>query len=204
MVIGDDSGSRLYWALVDPGLADSADMSFHDYEGTGSLLHLVQLRAGAAREENLAIDPARSCTRCRRRASPRRSCRRPRARSCRAWCAAANGRWAACRRSAWAGPICTAYRSVDDELANFEAVTLQGHPRRARPLPVRPADDAGAGAAGEAGVERLTNRLRTVLASRERQRPEEKRLKRTIAARSENALPTSEASVATASEPAMK
>src|SRR5204863_7442901 len=36
MIIGDDSGSRLYWALVDPGLADSADMSFHDYEGTGS------------------------------------------------------------------------------------------------------------------------------------------------------------------------
>jgi predicted Zn-dependent peptidase len=36
MIIGDDAGSRLYWALVDPGLAESADMSFHDYEGTGS------------------------------------------------------------------------------------------------------------------------------------------------------------------------
>jgi predicted Zn-dependent peptidase len=36
LVIGDDSGSRLYWALVDPGNADSADTSFHDYEGTGS------------------------------------------------------------------------------------------------------------------------------------------------------------------------
>jgi predicted Zn-dependent peptidase len=36
MVVGDDAGSRLYWALVDPGLAESADMSFHDYEGTGS------------------------------------------------------------------------------------------------------------------------------------------------------------------------
>jgi predicted Zn-dependent peptidase len=36
LVIGDDSGSRLYWALVDPGRADSADTSFHDYEGTGS------------------------------------------------------------------------------------------------------------------------------------------------------------------------
>jgi predicted Zn-dependent peptidase len=35
MVIGDDSGSRLYWALIDPGLADSADMSFHEYEGAG-------------------------------------------------------------------------------------------------------------------------------------------------------------------------
>jgi predicted Zn-dependent peptidase len=36
MIVGDDTGSRLYWALVDPGLAESADMSFHDYEGTGS------------------------------------------------------------------------------------------------------------------------------------------------------------------------
>jgi predicted Zn-dependent peptidase len=36
MAIGDDSGSRLYWALVDPGLAESADCSFHEYEGTGA------------------------------------------------------------------------------------------------------------------------------------------------------------------------
>jgi predicted Zn-dependent peptidase len=36
MAVGDDSGSRLYWELVDPGLADSADCGFHEYEGTGS------------------------------------------------------------------------------------------------------------------------------------------------------------------------
>ena len=36
MAVGDDSGSRLYWALVDPGLAESADCSFHEYDGTGS------------------------------------------------------------------------------------------------------------------------------------------------------------------------
>lgn len=36
LAVGDDSGSRLYWALVDPGLVDSADTSFQDYEGTGS------------------------------------------------------------------------------------------------------------------------------------------------------------------------
>ena len=36
MAVGDDSGSRLYWALVDPGLAESADCSFHEYEGTGA------------------------------------------------------------------------------------------------------------------------------------------------------------------------
>jgi predicted Zn-dependent peptidase len=36
MVLGDDTGSRLYWALVDPGLAESADVGYHDYEGAGS------------------------------------------------------------------------------------------------------------------------------------------------------------------------
>jgi predicted Zn-dependent peptidase len=36
MAVGDDSGSRLYWELVDPGLADSADTGFHEYEGTGA------------------------------------------------------------------------------------------------------------------------------------------------------------------------
>jgi predicted Zn-dependent peptidase len=36
MVLGDDTGSRLYWSLVDPGLADSAGASFHEYEGTGA------------------------------------------------------------------------------------------------------------------------------------------------------------------------
>jgi predicted Zn-dependent peptidase len=54
MAIGDDSGSRLYWALVDPGLADSADTSFHDYEGTGSFYTSFSCEPGQV-EENLAI-----------------------------------------------------------------------------------------------------------------------------------------------------
>jgi predicted Zn-dependent peptidase len=35
MILGDSTGSRLYWDLVDPGHAESADISFHDYEGAG-------------------------------------------------------------------------------------------------------------------------------------------------------------------------
>lgn len=34
-VIGDDSGSRLYWELVDPGLAEHASLGHHDHLGTG-------------------------------------------------------------------------------------------------------------------------------------------------------------------------
>jgi len=35
-VLGDDEGSRIYWALVDPGLADEADISYLPYDRTGS------------------------------------------------------------------------------------------------------------------------------------------------------------------------
>jgi predicted Zn-dependent peptidase len=37
-IIGDSTGSRFFWALVDPGLADSADISFMDYEAAGAYL----------------------------------------------------------------------------------------------------------------------------------------------------------------------
>jgi len=54
MVVGDDAGSRLYWALVDPGLAESADMSFHDYEGTGAYYASFSCEPGNTRKD-LAI-----------------------------------------------------------------------------------------------------------------------------------------------------
>jgi predicted Zn-dependent peptidase len=34
-ILGDDSGSRLYWALVDTGFAEQASFGHHDYQGTG-------------------------------------------------------------------------------------------------------------------------------------------------------------------------
>jgi predicted Zn-dependent peptidase len=52
--VGDDSGSRLYWALVDPGLADSADTSFHDYQGAGSFFTSFSCDPGKV-EKNLEI-----------------------------------------------------------------------------------------------------------------------------------------------------
>ncbi len=38
VIIGDQSGSRLYWELVDPGHAESADLAYNDYDGTGTWL----------------------------------------------------------------------------------------------------------------------------------------------------------------------
>jgi predicted Zn-dependent peptidase len=37
-VLGDNEGSRLFWALVEPGLADEADFSFYPHDQTGSFL----------------------------------------------------------------------------------------------------------------------------------------------------------------------
>src|SRR5439155_23464118 len=54
LVMGDDSGSRLYWALVDPGLAESADTSFHEYEGTGSFYTMFSCDPEQS-AENLAV-----------------------------------------------------------------------------------------------------------------------------------------------------
>lgn len=36
VVVGDDSGSRLFWELVDPGHADSADLGYSEYDGAGA------------------------------------------------------------------------------------------------------------------------------------------------------------------------
>ncbi len=54
MAVGDDSGSRLYWALVDPGLAESADASFHEYDATGSFFVSFSCEPEQT-EENLAV-----------------------------------------------------------------------------------------------------------------------------------------------------
>jgi predicted Zn-dependent peptidase len=40
-IIGDDSGSRLYWELIDPGLAEHASMHHGDYHGAGMFMTYV-------------------------------------------------------------------------------------------------------------------------------------------------------------------
>lgn len=36
VIVGDDSGSRMYWEIVDPGHAESADLGYNEYEGSGA------------------------------------------------------------------------------------------------------------------------------------------------------------------------
>lgn len=47
-VLGDSDGSRLYWALVDPGLADEADFSFWPHDQTGAFMAYASCDPGRA------------------------------------------------------------------------------------------------------------------------------------------------------------
>ena len=40
-IMGDDSGSRLFWELVDPGLLEYAGMATYEYEGIGLMLTVL-------------------------------------------------------------------------------------------------------------------------------------------------------------------
>jgi predicted Zn-dependent peptidase len=40
-MLGDDSGSRLYWELVDPGLAEQAGVSHFEYQGAGGFMSFM-------------------------------------------------------------------------------------------------------------------------------------------------------------------
>jgi predicted Zn-dependent peptidase len=37
-VLGDETGSRLYWELIDPGLAEQATLGHYEYEGAGQFM----------------------------------------------------------------------------------------------------------------------------------------------------------------------
>ncbi len=47
-VLGDSDGSRLYWALVDPGLADEADFSFWPHDRAGAFMAYASCDPGRA------------------------------------------------------------------------------------------------------------------------------------------------------------
>ena len=38
VIVGDDTNSRLYWELVDPGLVESAEVGYNEYEGAGTYM----------------------------------------------------------------------------------------------------------------------------------------------------------------------
>ena len=123
LAVGDDSGSRLYWALVDPGRAESADCSYYESDGTGCAYAsyscepdqtgenldivravLADVQRDAITEEELQQAKSKIASRVVRGSE------RP------------MGRMQAIA-SSWS--YTGEYRDVDTELANFDAVTLK-------------------------------------------------------------------------------
>ncbi len=102
-VLGDDSGSRLYWELVDPGLAELCELNHHEYEGAGIFITYMSC-ARRRRPKTSPPSPASIAA-----PPPRASCppnwSKPRARSARGWCFPASGRAAGCFRWAATGFI---------------------------------------------------------------------------------------------------
>lgn len=122
VAVGDDSGSRLYWELVDPGLAESASYAFHEYEDTGAFYTslvcdrdeaspdveivrrvLADVQAGGITAEELEQARNKVLSRVVRMAE------RPKGRMFNLG-------------SSWI--YYGKYRSVDDELRDYEGVTL--------------------------------------------------------------------------------
>jgi predicted Zn-dependent peptidase len=123
LAVGDDSGSRLYWGLVDPGLAESADCSYYENDGSGCTyasyscepeqtegnLEIVrkilsEVQRGGISDEELRLAKSKIASRVVRGSE------RP------------MGRMQAIA-SAWT--YTSEYRDVDTELANFDAVTVK-------------------------------------------------------------------------------
>jgi predicted Zn-dependent peptidase len=54
-VLGDHTGSRLYWELIDPGHADGAEVSYQDYNGAGVFFTFVSCDPAAAQENLVRV-----------------------------------------------------------------------------------------------------------------------------------------------------
>jgi predicted Zn-dependent peptidase len=49
-ILGDHTGSRLYWTLIDPGYADGVEVSYQDYNQAGALFTFLSCEPDATQE----------------------------------------------------------------------------------------------------------------------------------------------------------
>jgi predicted Zn-dependent peptidase len=123
LAIGDDSGSRLYWGLVDPGLAESADCSFHEYEGTGSYYTSFSCEPEQA-QSNLAL--VRSIlSEVQRESITEAELQQAKSKILSRVVRGSERPMGRMQAIGMAWTYLNQYRSVDDELQAFDAVTLK-------------------------------------------------------------------------------
>jgi predicted Zn-dependent peptidase len=121
-IIGDDSGSRLYWELVDPGLVETASLGHYEYQGLGMMFTWLSCAPEDAEanfqrlNEVYLLAEAKGCTeeelrqaRSKVKARVVLGSERPRNRLFNV-----GGNWMQRRE----------YRSVANDLATIDAVTL--------------------------------------------------------------------------------
>ncbi|MGC8638869.1 MAG: M16 family metallopeptidase [Isosphaeraceae bacterium] len=54
-ILGDHTGSRLYWTLIDPGLADGAELSYQDYNQAGTFFTFLSCEPEETQENLVRI-----------------------------------------------------------------------------------------------------------------------------------------------------
>eukprot|EP00913_Durusdinium_trenchii_P010902 g10231.t1 len=50
VIVGDDSGSRMFWDIVDPGYAEAAEVGYNEYDGSGTYLTYLSCDPDSAAE----------------------------------------------------------------------------------------------------------------------------------------------------------
>jgi predicted Zn-dependent peptidase len=123
LAVGDDSGSRLYWALVDPGLADSADCSFHDYEGAGSFYTSFSCEPGRAQEDLALVREVLHDV--QRKGITEEELQQAKSKICSRVVRGSERPMGRMQAIGMAWTYLHQYRTVDDELQAFDAVNLK-------------------------------------------------------------------------------
>jgi predicted Zn-dependent peptidase len=123
LAVGDDSGSRLYWALVDPGLAESADCNFYEYDANGAVYTTFSCEPERA-AENLAI-VRKVLAEVRTDGITEDELRQAKSKIASRVVRGSERPMGRMQVIAAAWTYTGEYRDVDTELANFDAVTLR-------------------------------------------------------------------------------
>jgi predicted Zn-dependent peptidase len=122
LAIGDDTGSRLYWALVDPGLAESADASYYEYDANGAVYTTFSCEPEQA-SENLAI-VRKVLAEVRKDGITDEELRQAKSKIASRVVRGSERPMGRMQAIASSWTYTGEYRDVDTELANFDAVTL--------------------------------------------------------------------------------
>lgn len=123
IAVGDDSGSRLHWSLVDPGYAESADCTFHEYDGTGSYYTSFCSEPQRA-QRNLAIIQ-RELKKVQQKGITEEELQQAKNKISSRIVRAAERPMGRMQEIGMAWTYLRKYRSVDEDLKAFEKVTLK-------------------------------------------------------------------------------